>query len=242
MCIGFRARRTPRMASLSSEVKWARFWPCWRRAVFSPVFCDRLRGWPLGNEVAFSLSQFGAFCDPEILRRRSFLKKRGLVLTLSACPFSKLLLALSPPLLNIGCSQHASSSWLLVVIPSLLDELHSNQLHLIMISEGPVFIRSHYWQVRYAQSISPSPHARTISIWSVQLFVLPDPAGRSPVFVERRPHRPCGALFWFCTPGAHNTHPRVCNWLLLLSSVMDCISISCGRPEFRFSSLARCIP
>ena len=146
------------------------------------MFCGHLRGWPLGNEVAFPLSQFGAFCDPEILCRRSFLKKRGLVLTPSACPFSKLLLTLSPPLLNIGCSQHASSSWLLVVIPSLLDELHFNQLHLIMISEGPVFIRSHYWQVRYAQSISPSPHARTISIWSVQLFVLPDPAGRSPVF------------------------------------------------------------
>ena len=138
MCIGFRARKTPRMASPSSEVKWARFWPCWRRADFSLVFCGHLRGWPLGSEVAFSLSRFGAFRDPEILywwflfqKNGDWCLRRPLIHFLS--PFDPF-----PSLLNTGCSQHASSSWQLVVTPSYLDELHFNQLHLTRISEVPV--------------------------------------------------------------------------------------------------------
>ena len=45
---------------------------------FQPGVCGHLRGWPLGSEVAFSLSRFGAFCDPKILYRWPFFRKKGI--------------------------------------------------------------------------------------------------------------------------------------------------------------------
>ena len=86
------------------------------------------------------------------------------------------------PLLSIVCPQHASSMWHLVASPRVLDERHFNQLHLIRISDLPV-ARFHPQPLLASPSRSfHNSNARTISIWSVQLFVLPDPAGRSPVF------------------------------------------------------------
>ena len=157
------------------------------------------------------------------------------MLTLCFCIFQGF-----PLPLNIECLQHAASRWHLVANPHFLDERHFNQLHLIMISEVPVCTISSSTITGKSVTLIPQVHARTISIWSMQLFVLLDPAGRFPGFEEWGPPRPFGTLPWFYSPGAHDMHPRVGAWLLLSYCLMDCISISCSRPEFRFSSLARC--
>ena len=56
MCIGFPVRKTLRMVSPNSEVRWVLFWLFWKRAAFSLVFCVPLRGWPPVSSLTLSLS------------------------------------------------------------------------------------------------------------------------------------------------------------------------------------------